>query len=288
MVIGNLQQLWQHDDIVISCHRPAGLEDQPDLALRVRGALGNVLETLCDYPRARPDPFDREGAHELLYYWSAPKIQTCFGPLELAVPWVIRAMMTSDTVMVTVRLFGEAGIHRPLVEAALILALEGGISLRNHAIRVPLPLKEVDWHRFDGGAQIWQKAATSVLLRFHSPLVIRSGNNIRLEPTAALRSAYRRVAMIAPWMGFALAAEERALMKSIDNVKFDLDIHPEHWVRTSRRDPGKHIKVFGYGGSITCYGPLESLLPFLQLAELAGLGGECASGFGAFELICYP
>jgi hypothetical protein len=30
------------------------------------------------------------------------------------------------------------------------------------------------------------------------------------------------------------------------------------------------------------------LLPYLQLAELAGLGGECASGFGAFALIAYP
>jgi hypothetical protein len=250
--------------------------------------LGNVLETLCAFPSARPDPFEREKAHELLYYWPAPKIQTCFGPLELAVPWVIRAVMTSDKIGVTVRLFGEAGLHRPLVEAALTLALEEGISLRNHAIRVPFPVKAAKWRRFDGSAQIWPQAATSLLLRFHSPLIIRSGDNIRLEPTAAFRAAYRRVASMAPWMGFALVADEPALRTGIHSLQFDLDIHPEHWVRTSRREPGKSIKVFGYGGSISCRGRMEPLLPYLQLAELAGLGGECASGFGAFELIAYP
>lgn len=288
MPVRDVQQLWQHHDIVLCCARPDGLEDQPDLALRVRGALGNALEELCGYAPSRPCPFVRESAHDLLYYWPAPQVATDFGPLEVAVPWVVRADMRAQHVTIVIRLMGEAHIHAPLVCAAALMALEGGVALRNHAIRVPFPVLAVDEFRFDGGAKDWADQASSVLLRFQSPVVIRARNDIRLEPEAVMRSACRRVAALAPWMGFALAADEAALRRAIFALRFRIDIHPEHWVRTSRRDPGTGIEVFGYGGSMRAEGALEALLPYLQLVEWAGVGGECASGFGAFDMVVWP
>lgn len=286
--IADLQQLWYHEDIIIVCQRPMGLEDQPDLALRIRGALGNALEELCAYPPVRAIPFVRETAHELLYFWPVPQTQTCFGSTEVAVPWTIRAAMSAREVRVVIRLLGEARLHAPIAAAAAVMALETGVSLRNHAIRVPFPVKFVTEYCFDGGTRDWNVSASSALLRFLTPVVIRSGNHIRLEPEALLRSASRRVAALAPWMGFALDADELALNHAIDQLSYQIDIHPEQWLRTSRRDPGKAVKVFAYGGAIRMAGNMESLIPYLQLAEISGVGGECASGFGAFELVECP
>ena len=280
-----LQQLWRHDDIVIRCARPPGLEDQPDFGQRIRGAMGNVLEGICE---AGVDDGTDENPHELLYFWHSPQVSTCFGPLELAVPMTVRAEMTSDTVEVVVRLFGRATIHVPMVAAAAIEALATGVSLRTHAIRVPFPVIDAERRHFDGGANDWPTAASSALLRYRSPLIIRQGDRLRLEPEAVVRSCLRRAAALAPWMGFALAADARALEAAIDTLRYELAIHPIHWTRTTRRDPGNPIEVFAYGGSMRMTGPLAPLLPYLGLAKFMSIGGQCASGFGAVELIFYP
>lgn len=283
-----LQQLWQHDDIVLHCARPSGLEDQPDLAQRFRGALGNALEALCAYPSARPDPFDRECPHELFYFWRSPTIDSCFGRTEVAVPMIIRADMTSRSVQITIRLFGRAGMHRPMIETAAVRALEGGVSLRNHAIRVPIPVERLAWKRFDGGENDWLSGASAITMRYRTPVIIRSGSKLRLDPEAVLRSSLRRVAALAPWMAFELEADSAALNKCIDNLAYQIEIHPEKWSRTTSRKPGEPMSIFGYGGSMTVSGPLNPILPYIEIGAICSIGGECASGFGANDIIAYP
>ncbi len=286
--IAMLQQLWHHDDIVLHCARPSGLEDQPDLPQRIRGALGNALEALCAYPPARADPFDRESPHELLYFWRSPRADSCFGSTEIAVPMIIGADMTSRSVHITIRLFGRAGMHRSMVEAAAVAALEGGVSLRNHAIRVPLPVVDLAWRRFDGGAHAWPAVASRVTMRYRTPVIIRSGSRLRLDPDAVMRSCMRRTAALAPWMGFTLEADVDALNACIARLRFQLDIHPENWTRTSSRKPGEAIAIYAYGGSMTISGQLEQILPYIAIGEFCSIGGECASGFGANDIVLYP
>lgn len=286
--VATLQRLWQHDDIIIQCKRPQGLEDQPDLAQRIRGAIGNALELLCSLPPLRPDPFDRENAHELLYFWHSPTADTCFGVTEIAVPMVIRATMTARSIDFVIRLFGRAGIHRPMVEAAALNAVAGGVSLRNHAIRVPFPVTGLSWRKFDGGAHRWPSRATTAQIRYITPVIIRSIDRLRLDPEAVLKSSLRRIAALSPWMGFALQADAAALNQAIDHVHCALDIHPEQWVRTSRRTPGESIKTYGFGGGMRISGNLDPIMPYLTLGEFGSIGGECASGYGAYTMVPYP
>lgn len=283
--VETLQLLWRHDDIVVICARPTGLEDQPDLAQRVRGALGNALEILCDIPPIRSDPFDRASAHDLLYFWTSPQIDTCFDSTEVAVPMVIRAEIMGNFVTIIVRLFGGARVYHPIVEAAAVMALNGGVSLRNHGIRVPFPVQHVEWRCFDGAAYAWPRHASSVLLRYRSPVIIRSGKELRLEPEAVLRSSMRRVVALAPWMGFALDADVGALDACIHALRYALDIHPEHWTRYTSRARNEAIEVYGFGGEMRMQGALEPILPYLALAQFSSLGGECASGFGAVDVV---
>ena len=283
--VGLLQQLWRHDDIVVQCISPSGLEDQPDLAQRIRGAIGNVLEMLC---AARAVDCTDETAHELLYFWHSPKAPSCFGQVELAVPMIVHAEMSSDTVTFMIRLFGRATIHAPIVAAATIEALASGVSLRTRAIRVPFPVVTAERHHFDGGAHDWSVSGSSALLRYRSALIIRRGNRLRLDPQAVVHSCLRRVAALAPWMGFALDANAGALGAAIDALHYEPSIYPIQWSRTSRRDPGKAIDVFAYGGAMRITGALEQLLAYLCLAEFAAVGGQCASGFGSVEVIFCP
>jgi CRISPR-associated endoribonuclease Cas6 len=261
------------------------LQVQPDLAQRVRGALGNALETLCQMPPARLDPFDRASAHDLLYFWTSPQVDTCFETTEVAVPMVIRADIIGNAVTIIVRLFGQARVHHPIVEAAAIMALNGGVSLRNHGIRVAFPVQHVEWSCFDGANYDWPEQASSVLLRYRTPVIIRAGKELRLEPEAVMRSAMRRVVALVPWMGFSLDANAGALETCIDRLNYELDIHPEHWTRYTSRARDEAIEVYGFGGSMRVNGALDLVLPYLAIAHFSSLGGECASGFGAIEIV---
>ena len=299
VTITQLQQLWQHDDIEIVCWRPPDMEDAPDLAQRVRGALGNMLEKLCLFAPKRPDPFERETAYDLLFNWTNPKIPVGRQQREVAVPMVISAIIEKEEIRVTIRLLGSAALHVSLVRGAAELALQEGVSLRIGAPRVPLTVKRSTWKRFDGGSREWLTLASSLVLRLVSPVIIRSGQisggseewqrqGLRLEPQAVVRSAILRCHALAPWMGWRLEADMVALEKALQKLAYEIDILPESWVRHSKRRKGREIPVEAYSGRIRLSGQIESLLPFVELAQCCSIGSSCASGFGMFEMISYP
>ena len=156
------------------------------------------------------------------------------------------------------------------------------------AIRVPFPVTGLSWRKFDGGGHRWSSHATSAQLRYLTPVIIRSLDRLRIDPEAVLKSSLRRVAALSPWMGFALQADAVPLNEAIGHLRFALDIHPEQWVRTSRRTPGEPIKTYGFGGAMRISGNLDPIMPYLTLGEFGSIGGECASGFGAYTMAAYP
>lgn len=312
--VRDLQQLWQHDDIVVVCRRPHDLEEAPDLAQRVRGALGNALDELCLFSARRPDPYERETPYELLFSWPNPLIETAYGRRELAVPFVILTDIIGQEVRVVVRLFGAAGVHLRWVEQAALDALQAGVSLRRGGTRVSFEIISVQWVRFDGASRNWLERAGGATLKFLTPLIIRSGGRspkplegfaeplpinrgkqrvtqgLRLEPQAVLRSAVGRAFALAPWMGFNLGAEAAMIDEAIARITFPstAEIHPEDWVRFSKRGGNDPIPVHAYAGKISIAGELGPLLPYLELAEIGFVGASCASGFGRIQVIFYP
>ncbi len=279
-----LLDLWQHDDVVVICRRPSDLEDCPDLPLRIRGSLGNALEALCAAD-ARPDPFDRPSAHHLMFKWNPPKR----GAVEVARPYVIRAEVRGDEVEVRVRLFGFAGYHAPMVMRALIAALEGGVSVRNHGSRARFAAVEARIERFDGLARAWARDGSAATLHLLTPIIIRRNQDLRIAPLSLFRSALRRAVAIAPWMHCDLQLDEGTHLAQADRLRVNMEgIHAESWNRTSRNNPGQVIPINGYGGTVAIAGMLGVWATYLNLAQFASLGGECALGFGALDVIIYP
>jgi hypothetical protein len=66
------------------------------------------------------------------------------------------------------------------------------------------------------------------------------------------------------------------------------ELHPEDWVRYSKRAEDEPIPVHAYSGKVTLAGNLETLLPYLELAELGLVGASCASGFGRISFVSFP
>jgi hypothetical protein len=282
--LAGLLDLWQHDDVVVRCVRPSDLEDCPDLPLRMRGALGNALEALCAED-VRPDPFDRPSAHQLMFKWKPPRS----GLIEVTTPYVVRAEVRGDVVEVRLRLFGAAGYHAPMVARALISGLETGVSIRNHGARARFAVIDALIERFDGAARDWIRDGSAATLHLLTPVIIRRNQNLQIEPLSLLRSAMRRAQAIAPWMNCSLLLDEPQLMSAGGRLRFNMiGVHSETWERTSRNNPGKGIPMQGYGGKVLAEGDLGNWATYLDLAQYASLGGECALGFGAVRAIIYP
>ena len=169
------------------------------------------------------------------------------------------------------------------------MALESGVSLRNHAVRARFPVTRAWSERFSGASRTWPEFASGATIALLTPMIIGKGRTIRLEPESLFRSALRRAALIAPWMHCRLEHDEAAMMDRAAGFGFDMSgIHPEHWERTSRRRPGREIPVEGYGGQVLVKGTLGAWATYLALAEYGALGGECALGFGAARVTIWP
>lgn len=289
VALPELLDLWQHDDVVVMCQRPSDLEDCPDLPLRIRGALGNALEAMPADTRANAalidDPFDRPGAHRLLFKWTPPAA----GALGTAMPFVVRSEVRGDTVEVRLRLFGMASYLALPVMDGLIRAMEAGVSLRNHGVRARFAVAGAHIERFDGASYAWPQSASSATLTLVTPVIIRQGQSLRIEPVSLFRSVLRRAQAVAPWMQCRLLLDEAALMQQAAHYQCSMaDIHPERWYRTSRNNPDRPLPMNGYGGRVSIIGNLAPWAPYLELAQFASLGGECALGFGAVWTSLYP
>lgn len=284
--VAGLQALWQHDDVVLTCRRPRLMEDTPDLPLRLRGVLGNALRRAWEARHDEPSPLlAREDPFDLLFRWRMPDFESVLGRTTLARPFVMRTRMTSHQIEARVRLFGSAMIHGPAIAKALAADLEHvGMSLATRAIRVPVAVEQVRIERFDGAAHRWHPGdAGGALLRLETPVIVRRGQRIRLEPEALLDSALRRAAALAPWMGLQLSADAAALGLSARRLAAQMEIVPARWARTTAAEPGKIKLVEGYTGTVRLEGSLGDWTSLLDLAQYGSLGGECALGMGAIQ-----
>jgi hypothetical protein len=220
-----------------------------------------------------------------MFKWNPPKR----GAVEVARPYVIRAEVRGDVVEIRVRLFGMAGFHGPMVMQGLLTALETGVSIRNHGSRAKFIATEARIERFDGLAREWLQDGSSATLQLVTPIIIRRHQDLRISPLSLFRSALRRAQAVAPWMHCDLTFDEALLLATARRLRCSMaDVHAETWSRTSRNNPGHAIPMNGYGGTVTIAGALGTWATYLDLAQFASLGGECALGFGAIRASIYP
>lgn len=269
--------LWSFEEIRIECDRPPDLEDYPDLALRVRGALGRALHDAPPPVAHRFDPFDRPRPYPAMFGELAPGVSE-------ARPFVISAESRADIVAVEVRLFGRARIWTDSVTTALAACLRKGIALRgNGRHRIAFEPERIMTRRVY--AQAPPRTASVVSLRFLTPVCIRQGQTAVVDRSAVIRAAISRLRDCGALFDCRVDADWSALHVAANALAVDdSGLTPILLSRYSQRQRDRRIEATGLLGHMTAVGDLTPLLPFLALAPYLHVGGHTALGFGCCEV----
>lgn len=278
-----LAGMFMIDQVIVTARRPPNLQSFPELATRIRGALGNVLAAMGPPVYARKDYGARPRAFDVL--WRALG-QSESGD-EIAKPLVIKADVRSDTVTVTASLFGLAGFWKPDVAAALVGALEDGIKLNDSGpVKVALPCLDLV-HRRIAGFEPPSFAVREARLIFRTPLRLRAGRAEASSPAALPIALLNRAVRIAPWQQMAIEMDWPAMHRAARRIGVSGELVPYRWERGSQR-MRKRIPVLGNLGAIVLRGDLDPFWPFLRIAENAHVGSHAALGLGQFDLSLLP
>jgi hypothetical protein len=182
--VHTLAQLFRVETVTVTVLRPPQFEDFPDLVLRIRGALGNSLHMLGPPPQMRPTSTRRPKAWDVLQTELLPGMPK---------PLVLQVDVRLGQIHIHAHLIGHATFWLPDVEAALVNACDGGVSLSNES-RVKAVLEVVDVTRtiFPGFLPP-EAAITQCRLKFMTPLRLRSGIATKLSLPALIISLASRV-----------------------------------------------------------------------------------------------
>ncbi len=275
-----LAELWTIDHLRFVCDWPQGMEDYPELALRVRGAFGRRLAEQHEGPRRRSGA-RLPRAYDVLF----SSVATRSAGLELPKPVGLRVSRERDCLIVDLRLFGAAGLWLEEAADAMARALEGGIALHAQArLRASARVRDVGIRRTEN---VVTGDATTATMTFLTPAVVRGGGRLSDDPRSLLRAAPRIVASLARWQGLELVADWAAVSAGIASLRVDdTQLRRYEFQRFSRRSGDTAIPVRGYLGALRASGALGDTATFLRLAETLGVGSHVSLGLGAFDLAC--
>jgi len=269
-----LADLWEIDVLRIVARVPEGLEDFPELSVRVRGAFGRALH-------------DRGGDADKgkrLTPWAALATPLLSGRDEMPKPVVVRAHVDAGLLQCELRMIGYAAAWFDEAADALIQALENGIALvADGRLQVAVEILEARRERL--GAPFWSETATVANLRFRTPFAVRVGSELSNDPRGVLRSCVRRVRTLSPWLGVALQRDEGALAAAIADARLDeSEIVRFDGRRHSVRQGDTPIPMRGFLGALRVSGKLGAIAPYLALASTMNAGSQAAVGLGWFDL----
>ncbi|MGO9740542.1 MAG: CRISPR system precrRNA processing endoribonuclease RAMP protein Cas6 [Roseiarcus sp.] len=279
-----LAALFAMDVVTIVGARPKGLQDFPELAVRVRGALGRVLHGFGPPILDRHDPAARPRAWDVLF----EPMEAPGGRGAIAKPLVVRADVIGDRVIASVGLVGAAGFWRPDAAAALAGALEGGVAgWEDGRIKLPIPCLEARHERVAGFvAPTYSVREARLTLR--TPFRLRSGGALVSIGPSFLIAIANRAARLAPWMHARLDVDWDRVHAQAQRIEVATeDLLPYRWSRGTQRARTR-VPMIGYLGRLVFRGPLDSFVPFLQIAAAANAGSHASLGLGRFDLALLP
>ena len=279
-----LAALFEIDRVRIVAERPDGMQDYPDMAVRVRGAFGRVLAALGPPIIHRRDPATRPRAWDVVFESMAlPGAAVALGK-----PLVVHAGFEDKRLVASVGLMGMSGFWLRDASAALLGALEGGIALwEDGRMKVPLVCLEAKHERASGFMPPGYRMREA-RLRFRTPLRLRSGDAPVTRGASFLIAVANRVARVAPWQLARLAIDWNAVHTSARTIEADLSgLLPYRWSRGSRRAQ-KRLPLLGILGTLALRGDLDMWAPLLQIAEAVNCGAHAALGLGRFDLALLP
>ena len=274
-----LAQVFRHDTVTVVAIRPPSFADFPDLVLRVRGALGNALYSLG------PPVRWRKSAEALPRAWDILQVDVLPG---LPKPMVLQTDVVGDEIRIHAHLTGHGAYWLPDVEAALVAACDGGISLSNES-KIRTPLEVLSVHRTSFGGFVPPAVAISeARLLFETPMRLRSGLASRASASSFIIALANRIKGLASWQGYALEQDWSALHHLAWNIEAVTDgLVGYRWERGSQRAKAR-IPVLGLLGELIFRGNLGQLIPFLQVGEAFNAGSHASLGLGRYKLLLLP
>lgn len=284
--VEKLAALFTLDLVEVEATLPSGLEDHPDLPIRLRGALGRHLATMPPPVDWRYDPHGRARAFDILYQ----PLGQIDHRTAIPKPMTVHADILGRTLRVRIVLIGAGGYWWPDVAAALQSAFDHGISLHNMGRqKIPIAIKTLRHHRLDGiDAEDQASSTTLVKLQLLSPLRLRSGQATRFDAASLLISIVNRVAALARWQYLSLESNWSALHDATHHVAlFDADLNIVRWERGSIRQAAR-IPVLGLTGSCSLSGDLAPFVPYFAIAQQVNFGSHASLGFGRARIIRCP
>lgn len=284
--VETLAAMFTLDLIEAEAALPSGLEDHPDLAIRIRGAIGRHLAALPPPVDWRYDPHGRARAFDILYQ----PLGLLNPRTAIPKPMTVHADIRGRTLSVRVVLIGAGGFWWPDVAAALQSALDHGISLHNRGRqKVPAAIRTLRHRRVEGvGAENAVVSPTLARLHLLTPLRLRSGQATRFDPASLLISILNRAAALARWQYLSLQADWPGLHEAARSVSLlESDLHVVGWERGSMRQAAR-IPVLGVTGSFSLSGDLAVFAPYLVIAQQVNIGSHASLGFGRVQVIQCP
>lgn len=283
-----LADLFDMDILDLTAKLPSGIQDMPDLPVRIRGALGRALADLPPPLTWRLDPFARSRAFDILYQ----SLGTLEGRTAIPKPLAVHADIIGQTLRIRVILVGAAGYWWPDVAVALQAALEGGINLHNDGrFRVAVTVQSL-LHSRQCGVSMVDLPITPGTVRIHlmSPLRIRSARAEHFGAASFLISLANRINAMARWQHLRLELDWPALHQLAWQTNLEAEqLTPILWQRGSIRQAGEgRIPVLGYVGSFSLSGNIAPVVPLVRIAEYINTGSHAALGFGRIRAAFYP
>lgn len=259
---------------------PLDMEDQPDLAIRVRGALGQSLASLPPPVDWRRDPHGRPRAFDILYQALTPD----GSGLNMVKPMTVQTDLVGRKLTIRVNLVGMATYWWPDVAAGLQSAMEGGISLHGAArSRVPMEVESLRHHQTILHDLPDTNGPVEVMLDLLSPMRLRSGTATLFSVPSFLIALANRITALARWQHLDVTVDWTELhrMAHLAMIAND-EMVAVRWDRGSVRSKGK-IPVLGYMGKLTLAKCPAAYIPLLKLAELVNVGSHASLGFGRIK-----
>lgn len=274
-----LVALFRIETVRVEAARPLDFQDFPDLAVRVRGAMGTMLY------RMGPPPPARAGGSVSLRAWDV--VMEPFTPAA-AKPSTVFASAEGNRVIAGVNLIGHAAFWRPDIEAALVAAFDAGMKLNGEGqVLARLPVLGCVT-TVSGGFDLPAVACRSALLCFTSPVRLRAGGSTLISGPSFLIALANRVKNLGMWLGLKLEEDWPSLHRAAWAIETDCAaLTPYRWDRGSRRAKGR-IPVLGFLGTMRLSGNLDRFVPYLLIGEAMNAGSHAALGLGRYRLALMP
>ena len=274
---------WRMARVAVTCLGEGRLVAIPNTAAKIRGAWGRALAQAAsaDALRGGPCGWDPPCAYDLFFNNQG----RLTARLEIPKPFVLALDRADDDLRVTLTLFGVAGNWAGEATDALVQALRNGLD--TGATRRPL---EVAARTVSGveGIPVPDLSAGAVL-RFLSPMALRSGQNEHIRPASLITGLANRVGGLARWQGVRLDIDPTQLKVEAEQAGARakwLNVESWRWQRGSRAQ-GRMYSVAGVTGELQLPGVSPEVSALLAIGAETHAGSRPALGMGRYVLVTH-